>query len=288
MKLASFGPEDVLDQIRRWFGFFGYKPGCELLSLEGLASWAAVGIVCLAMAAVYLLLRKGALFDMTVYQRMVPLFALCALAIGVLTNGSTERGQNGYNELYPVAYYISGVLMMIASAFMLLEKLPCRAWKSGIRTLLLLMLSMVFFLEARSYTKSHYRASEANYERTAQWLVQNGYTQGFATFWNGNLLTEASDGQLDMYVLWGWTSDELAQWLQKKSHLEQLPEGKVFVYEESGEASADPFAGGDGARLVYEDVGGRIYEYASGQDVMEIQKAHRARILEEEKEKEKK
>lgn len=282
VKLVSFGPERVLEQIRHWFGFFGYEPGCELLSLEGLASWTAVGIVCLAMVSVYILLKKGTQYGLTAFESMVPLFALCALAVGILTNGTTERGYNGYNEVYPIAYYISGVLMTIASAFMLMEKLPCRIWKGGIRTLLLLALSMAFFLEARSYTKNYYRASEANYEATAQWLSENGYTRGFATFWYGNLLTEASDGQLDMYVLWGWTSDELAQWLQKKSHFEQLPEGKVFVYEESGEALADPFAGADRARLVYEDVGGRVYECASAQEVMEIQKAYRARLLEEE------
>ena len=278
VKLMPFGPQNVLNQIQNMFGFFGYESGRELLSLEGIASWASIGLVCFGLFSVYHLLKRGEQYEMTVRQRMVPLFALCALAVGILTNESTDRGGISSSEVYAVAYYIAGVLMMLVSAFMLLEKLPCRIWKGAIRSALLVLLSMVFFLEARVYTKNYYRSTMANYEDAAQWLLENGYTQGFSTFWFGNVLTEASDGQIEMYTLARWTMDDLFAWLQKKSHLEQLPEGKVFVYVDSMQDLLDPCACADEQRMIYENVGGRAYEYDSAQEVMEIQRVYRASL----------
>jgi hypothetical protein len=68
-------------------------------------------------------------------------------------------------------------------------------------------------------------------------ILEQGYTQGYATFWNANVLTELSDGQLE---IWQWSDDkqvidnledfnDVYPWLQAKSHLETVPEGKVFV-----------------------------------------------------------
>lgn len=60
------------------------------------------------------------------------------------------------------------------------------------------------------------------------WLVDQGYTQGYATFWNGNVLTEWSSGQIEMWVVGDFTSLDLSQGLQEMSH-QQPPEGKVFL-----------------------------------------------------------
>ena len=70
-----------------------------------------------------------------------------------------------------------------------------------------------------------------------QAILDAGYTQGYATFWNANVLTELSNGRLE---LWHWSDgkqnisnledfNDIYAWLQLKSHVEAPPEGKVFV-----------------------------------------------------------
>ncbi len=66
-------------------------------------------------------------------------------------------------------------------------------------------------------------------------VVQDEYTTGYATFWNANLVTELSDGKIDMYDWLDAKSpedlrdvDTLYEWLQVKQHHEH-PEGKVFL-----------------------------------------------------------
>ena len=68
-----------------------------------------------------------------------------------------------------------------------------------------------------------------------EYLVANDYYNGYATFWNANVLTELSNGTIEMY---GWQEartllyvtgvDDTQQWLQKTSHDTDKPQGRVF------------------------------------------------------------
>ena len=59
-------------------------------------------------------------------------------------------------------------------------------------------------------------------------LMNRGYTQGYSTFWNGNVLTEWSSGDIEMWVTPDLNSMGVDHWLQKTSHAEP-PEGELFL-----------------------------------------------------------
>lgn len=77
------------------------------------------------------------------------------------------------------------------------------------------------------YFSSGYRTNP-HLAEVCSWLEDQGYTQGYATFWNGNVLTEWSDGQIEMWVTGNFNTLEPYRWLQKTSH-EAPPEGPVFL-----------------------------------------------------------
>ena len=66
-------------------------------------------------------------------------------------------------------------------------------------------------------------------------LAEEGYDTGYASFWLGNVLTELSGGEVEMYLLdRPFASADIlisgvSGWLQERSHLERRPEGKVFI-----------------------------------------------------------
>ena len=70
----------------------------------------------------------------------------------------------------------------------------------------------------------------------AEYLVEEGYTFGYASYWNSNIMTEVSDGALEMANLWTMESLEDFRWSSKMSSYE-AKEGKVFLI-----AGADEFA----------------------------------------------
>ena len=59
-------------------------------------------------------------------------------------------------------------------------------------------------------------------------LEEGEYLNGYGTFWNGNVLTELSNGKIDAYV-WREKIDDLYHWLQFVSHDYIKPSGKVFM-----------------------------------------------------------
>ncbi len=67
-------------------------------------------------------------------------------------------------------------------------------------------------------------------EPVADWLVENGYSDGYASLWNCNVLIEWSNGRLDMRSVNEYTLDvtESHTWLERLDH-SVPPAGKVFL-----------------------------------------------------------
>ena len=70
-------------------------------------------------------------------------------------------------------------------------------------------------------------------EITDQLLAQ-GYDSGYASYWNGNITTELSEGRIEMfhwddYVTEKIDVEELYVWNQPILHEEEKPAGKVFI-----------------------------------------------------------
>jgi len=131
-------------------------------------------------------------------------------------------------------------------------------------------MTSVFFLQAVRYIRSDFRIGDADYRKTANYLVENGYTNGFATFWNANVMTEATDGKLDVYTYGSWNDTELWGGLQKMEHFEKLPEGKVFVLVDYEESLAHPAIARE-ENFLCETYTGYLYVYDSAQEVVDIQ-----------------
>lgn len=78
----------------------------------------------------------------------------------------------------------------------------------------------------------------------AEFLCENDAVQGYATFWNANVLTDLSNGEIEV---WSWANsydggktlmnsvDDINHWLQLKAHTTEKPKGKVFVLLSEGE-----------------------------------------------------
>lgn len=53
--------------------------------------------------------------------------------------------------------------------------------------------------------------------------------QGYATFWNANVLTEITDGEIDVYSVENWSTGDFNAWLQRKDHRDWAPVGSIFA-----------------------------------------------------------
>lgn len=102
------------------------------------------------------------------------------------------------------------------------------------------------------YYKENWKTDSTYELRQISEIAQNqGYATGYASFWNANVLTELSNGKIDMYD-WINTGDSSNQnmrdlkdvdqtftWLQLKRHDYERPKGKVFILFSKQEAQTN-------------------------------------------------
>lgn len=76
----------------------------------------------------------------------------------------------------------------------------------------------------------------------AQWLTDNGVIRGAATFWNSNVLTELSDGKIEMWTVQNSSLPELDayEWLQECRHTD-LPEMPFFLLIDQSDKNVGQF-----------------------------------------------
>lgn len=259
--------EEVFTQINYLPYYFGFVNRQPLISLDGACNAAAMAVVLISVISLAGLTAKQR--DLTVDQRLLVCFTAVSVVMGIALNSMMRYAQIG-GGAYTVSYYMPGVLLLVSMAYMAVDKMKIRL--KGFKTVALLLMTSVFFLQAGRYIRSDFRIGDADYRKTANYLLDNGYTSGFATFWNANVMTEATDGELEVYTYATWEEPDLHAWLQKKEHLNTLPEGKVFVlidYDESRENP--PLARAE--NFLCETNLGYLYTYDSAQEVVEIQRA---------------
>lgn len=270
IRLGALELSGVLTQAQWILQFFGYRPDVPFMSTRGICNVLITGVfVLMAACLIHGLIRRR---ERTAQERVLLYFAACALALGVFLN--VTMGE--VNNRYSVGYYLMGIFALALLAFMALARMRCRM--QGLRTLSMLSLGAVFALQALVFTTNYMPDTPLQYEAAAQWLLENGYQTGYSTFWNGNVLTEISDGQIDLIAYHDWTQEEPTPWLQRTDHFGGQPEGKVFAYVGGDELAAGlPFMTQQAA---WEDGYAKIYTYESADELQALLAAWRAGLPE--------
>ncbi|MDO4284079.1 MAG: hypothetical protein Q4C60_01975 [Eubacteriales bacterium] len=106
-------------------------------------------------------------------------------------------------------------------------------------------------------------------QQVCAWLQENGYTQGYATFWYSNVLTELSNGQIEMWTAADLSTLQTTQWLQSTSHDVPPQNGPVFILALAGELSQLPYYS-DSAIVYRDDYGYTILAYDSAETVLHL------------------
>lgn len=213
----------TLDRILMdFFHEFGYENGSGVFHFGGIA--AAVGLLLgcwMFFCIVRLLLRLDKLErnDKLLVLLLVAMLAVCGVA---------------YTYFHEYYLYFWLMNMPVAIAVMAVEIKTEDFHILGARQLLGVGLAACFTLCAVSTVRQeqeHPYLAHKGLNTAAEWLVDNGYTQGYSTFWNGNAMTELTSGKLEVWTLQSLDRDDVPNWLQPKSHLTTDPEHPFLLID---------------------------------------------------------
>ena len=221
----------TLDRILMdFFHEFGYENGSGVFHFGGIA--AAVGLLLgcwMFFCIVRLLLRLDKLErnDKLLVLLLVAMLAVCGVA---------------YTYFHEYYLYFWLMNMPVAIAVMAVEIKTEDFHILGARQLLGVGLAVCFTLCAVSTVRQeqeHPYLAHKGLNTAAEWLVDNGYTQGYSTFWNGNAMTELTSGKLEVWTLQSLDRDYVPNWLQPKSHLTTDPEHPFLLIDTETDGPAE-------------------------------------------------
>lgn len=222
----SFSLASLEKVINNLFQVFGYEEGATLIS-EGafLNASAALLVLLSACMAVYILKQRKRYPILTVFTSSF--FLTCLIAHLLLFSFTNMK--NDVNYVIPIAVYAVAVIF---SAFQ-----EDGAFGRYGRVISVLLLAVVLASSALRYDDMRKQDHTVNLRAVGDQLQELGYTQGYASFWNGNILTELSEGEIQVWHWVSWENPEpdatfinsLYPWLQPVAHFDAPPEGKLFL-----------------------------------------------------------
>ena len=191
------------------------------------------GICAIFVLFVLLSVLYGLRNRVSVEYKVLTVFFLCNFVVFLLLYTMTDMLYlDRYN--YPILIFAIPIVLCGLREFDF-GKAP--KWtKYG----LMIICVMAVFVRGSGTITARITSNEmAERKEMTDFLEQSGYENGYATFWNANVITELTNGEIDMYVWRDSGSGEnfkytgsvnhLYKWLQETDHMYTYPSGKVFT-----------------------------------------------------------
>lgn len=236
---------------------FGYIPGKSVLSLRGIISiMAFLMLILLGYAA--LKVRK----EQHPHKRLVVLLFYSSFLLNsfvfVFTNST----------LVP-RYYITTVILLVPLVIFYLEEETRPLDRYLVAGLLCVCL---LFATAKTGVSMMTTDKNAEKREVAQMLEEKGYTFGYASYWNANIIQELSNGKIELANLHREDdgSFTLFHWSSMQRYYEQgYPKGRVFLLLTEEEENALKGSGLlQAGRENFRESGYVVYDYETNADFL--------------------
>lgn len=209
---------------------YGWVPYSKVFSVSGVVNFVCIALVAGIIVGFILCFRKFK--ELKNEEKIVYAYSFAAFFFLLLVFAETWV----YNESYwlPVVPFFFLPLILVLS----------REDGKKVRNIFLAVLSVGLILCGISSIRNYHIIgvnSDEPIQNVSEWLKeQDEYTKGIASFWNAPIVTELTDGKIEMWTVEDYDAMQPYEWLQEKSHL-TFPEGKVFLLVPSIAVNPDDY-----------------------------------------------
>lgn len=213
----------VVELLNDLLNHLGYRSGDLLLSPAALRAVLCLTLLCLVIMAFCTCIKPNSKTAFSWADCLPVLTCLLGLFLMVMLVAASSTHYSS-NYLIPSLVFVPVIVALVLTKW---------NFPSSIRKPLACVLMLLIVFCGVDTCRTYNRGDDnTELQQIAASLVQDGYTDGYSTFWRGNLVTELADGKIDMRV-WD-TSDDMDistvnPFLQLKSHETTVPQGKMFI-----------------------------------------------------------
>ena len=208
MKTKDFSMEGIVNFMNGYIQNFGYYANENLFSLKGI-----VGVLSLLLCFIFIWLivlgfKKMEKKDLYYVNTIVFVATSMIIFIGIYS----------FTTMQYVARYLTPTLILLIVVFLLV--ISYEPVEKVYKKILIYFICGYFFISSYVVVKDFIVNDWLKGEReVAAYIVEKDINKGYATFWNGNIMTELTNGTIDMYTLDGgttlddFTKIESCEWL---------------------------------------------------------------------------
>ena len=219
-KWGKLDINNVLSVISDLLSLFGWQENSPILSIDGIANvlGLAVGIGIIYFLVKLLLSNK----ECDIEQRFIIVYIGVAFTICTLTFSQT---QSVYNASYWIPVLPFLFLIFILGIEKIVKERNICVYLSATYIFMLLLCSCITM-------KNPYLSdipTRLGIYNAVNYLEDNGYTEGYVTFWNSDIITELTNGDIEMWTVDDIDSLHIYDWLQETDHVDNQPNKKFFI-----------------------------------------------------------
>lgn len=250
---------EFLERLQNAFGsllmFFGYIPQKSVLSMRGI-----ITLISFVMIGIFVYCVRKAFQKCKGIRFFAVLFVVVAFVINVFAFIFTT------STMVP-RYYITIMIFALPVIALYLQEEKVEFDK----TLVFLILAVCLTLSSAKVFYSYVTVDKnADKRAVAQYLEETELNFGFATFNNANVITELTNGQVEIANIWDPVNLNYYQWSSPVKYYEEgYHDGEVFLLLSNGEVAefADAEAVQKG-EIYYEDDYYTVFIYDSVEALM--------------------
>lgn len=211
----SWNYTGFLNMLKEFIHSYGFLENYPLFSSRGIASGMGLCIGFLVLFSTFRLLFKYK--KLPFEDQFLYIWSVTEIVMSIIVYSYLNGAAQYFQPIVLFGLFIIGLEIKT-------EHFEWRQTRMIIWNLVTVFLLIASIGTVKNQLDNPYRAIRTS-PNVTKWLVENGYTKGITRFWNASVVTEQSNGMIEM-----WCRDNNTKhWLQEKAKEDCLPDGRAFV-----------------------------------------------------------
>ena len=219
--------------LKMYIWDFGFADGKKLMSFSGVASMCGVvfGLLVI-LAGIRLIMRYRQLSEeeLTLSLLSATGILFCCFMFAYLSgHGDIQY----FQPVIPMGYFLLLLEIFTEGASLPQPEdgrgnMPRTQLLAVNAVMAMMLLISIGTIRNESNEPIHKYRARPTLGPVVDMLIEKGYTQGVALFWTSNIVTELSDGKIEMWTLSTDSPEAFLNRAQLKEHIDNPPLGKYF------------------------------------------------------------
>ena len=257
IRFKTFSLEPLINVINGYFISLGFQDGVKIFSIALLPNFICFITIWILIVSIIDILKNR---DYSNEEKLLTLFFVAA---NISFLGLYSFTIMGYADRYNIPIVIFTYLIII---IFIKHKISILKTTNYYKIFAIGILVSFLLSGLLIYSDPGYR-SKNELVTISNTLKDYGCHYGYATFWNANVLTELSDGSLEIYH-WNYDTintniNEISPWLQLVKHSTEIPSGKIFCIFGANELESNIAKSMEGSDILYKTDRYTIYIFES-------------------------